>query len=179
MYDSLAPSHYHYLVSLRDAKRRYFSHYRQVVPSGTPSFRLWLQGQPDNWTLRHLCGEKCASIPKFGITPSLFQYTISRLQHFDVIFADGEKFVPSFNRFAMKLGWKIMHRNYKSNTGSVQAYDLNAVFENWDERMTHLDDALYHFATAMYNGEQAPNLNIVWGPKTHCINPCCGKCSAY
>lgn len=150
-------------------------------------FKTWSEGQPDNWNVRILCGRKCKSKYKFQITPELFRYTLQRLTVFKhILFV--EQLDESYNRFAANYGWKQVEN---SNVGKKVNYPVSDMEQaQWDPMMSALDDALYEFATRLYNNQSSilwdgfSNQNQVehyfeFGPLVNCTDICCGQCSPY
>lgn len=160
----------------------------------------WWQHQPDNYTLRMICGAKCKDVPKFQITRQLLDYTLRRLDNFShVLFL--EDMERSYNAFAKSVGWKNpvvvdveLHQNAKS--ANPAKFDSLPVEQAWDPFMSVLDDALYDHARRQYQTTKlhasvdddsfgsVANPTLVNdyftnGPKRGCTTPCCGDCSIW
>jgi hypothetical protein len=153
-----------------------------------------------------ICGTKCQNTPKFQITPELYQYTLTRLSQFYVIFL--ENMYESYNVFAQEYGWdqilteSELHQNAKFDNRTK--FTKSPQEKAWDPLMNVLDDALYDFARQQYHdklkqfdtipgrsnsptkpsffGPPPPQPSLIKdyfmdGPKRSCPNPCCGECS--
>lgn len=166
-----------------------------IYPVG--NYTKWLQGQPDNYNVRMICGVKCSRIPKYQLSHDVFRYTIDRLAKFaHIIFV--EDMEASFARFAKAYGWQYN----VATTGQrrMNAFELTEVLEThtegWDPFMSVLDDALYELAQRKY--EEATDKELLKmiddvefankdmveeyfteGPKKGCSNECCGICSKW
>ena len=81
------------------------------IPVG--NFNTWFNYQPDNFNIRMICGTRCTNIPKFQITPELFEYTLQRISLFShVIFLEDMK--DTYETFRKSMGWNkktIVHEN--------------------------------------------------------------------
>jgi hypothetical protein len=224
MYDAMTTDYYHYVVILRDSKSRYKSHWKHLVSNANTystfeskkdmdmvhnlymipmhgvrysvgNMTKWCQNQPDNYNVRMICGSKCLEIPKYQITPDLFEYTLQRLEKFShVMFL--EDMERSFDIFAKHMGWKTpvnaseLHQNAKvDNQAKLSRLPLEKA---WDPFMSVLDDALYDHARRKY--QELPKENVLVGPgadhelvndyfqhghERNCQNPCCGECSIW
>jgi hypothetical protein len=194
MYTSVDSQHYRYIVSLRKSQDRYKSHWKHVARENDVNFNMtfveWYQRQPDNWMVRKLCGTPCSDSSKYNITRTEFQYTLKRLHVFqDFIFL--ETFQESFTKFTQTVGWSSYVPKESSNEDSKPSnyYDSNDN-DKWDEHMSVLDNALYDYASQLYNNVTVPKLskNILnnvelyfsQGPSRGCTTPCCSpECSKY
>lgn len=142
MYDAMAPEVFTYAVILRDAWARYLSHYRHITRLyrqhryTNDSFFAWLDGQPDNWATRHLCGTRCMAKPKFALNRGDFVFAQRRLEAF--------AFVARLERPAemaallVGLSWNITDAG-KNSGGRYRLFDQTTA----TKRMTVLDDCLY------------------------------------
>ncbi|GAX20028.1 hypothetical protein FisN_1Lh491 [Fistulifera solaris] len=190
MYDAMDLEHYRYVVTLRNSRDRYLSHWKHVVrafyPNYTTDFVTWWQNQPDNWNFRKICGTRCMSVPKFQITESLFQYTVDRLQNFEDILLF-ERFNETFATFAQNVGWNKMPLTKGGKKKNVTYPDAGG---EWDPLMSALDDALYEMGEARVRGESGTLLStgtleavhryFETGKDRFCDSPCCSSvCSAY
>jgi hypothetical protein len=190
MYDAMDLEHYRYVVTLRNSRDRYLSHWKHVVralyPNYTTDFATWWQNQPDNWNFRKICGTRCMSVPKYQITESLFQYTVDRLHNFeDILLFD--RFNETFATFAQNVGWEKMPLTRGGMKKNVAYPDAGGA---WDPLMSALDDALYEIGEARARGDaeaplSAKTLDPVHryfetGKDRFCDSPCCSSvCSAY
>ena len=81
------------------------------IPVG--NFNTWFNYQPDNFNIRMICGTRCTNIPKFQLTPELFEYTLQRISLFShVIFLEDMK--DTYETFRKSMGWNkktIVHEN--------------------------------------------------------------------
>jgi hypothetical protein len=262
MYNSMVPEAYDYVVSLRQSKARYYSHYlhllrksksdhdlsksdslwlwngpgnegkddpedhpmkrikheqartkirshqrkqrhreklayqnNDTIHSSLKDFATWSAGQPDNWNVRIICGQKCKSSPKYKISKELFNFALERLVNFrHIIFV--EDMVESFNTFASSYGWELRTQTENSNTMKQNRINRNYTLAqveqaSWNPMMSALDDALYEFSKRKYNNETTESL---WrefsnhhqideyfssGKKEECSDICCGDCTPY
>jgi hypothetical protein len=237
MYEAMAPTYYDYVVTLRDSKSRYYSHWRHLrafipigpgiqrggfgdsswiygnntivdikttnrrVPAGHDplgTFAKWVEGQPDNWNVRILCGPRCRPRAKFQITRSLFNYTLTRLELF-AHFLFVEDMEASYNKFAAHYNLlaynqiasaEELHKlgNRRNGNHSSQHVRDEAL---WNPFMSTLDDALYEFAQRRYQNSTQDDL---WRPFTNqdqvddyfadgiklgCKDVCCAPCTPY
>lgn len=190
--------HYRYVIQLRDSQQRYQSHWKHVVRiyNFSISFSEWWRLQPDNWTVRKICGSKCRHVAKFNLSRDEFQYTLKRLHLFDDILLL-ERFNESFARFTQQVGWnsyipKAMASTNKDSRHGNGSYPCTTLGKNssWDLSMTALDNALYEYTYQLYNGTNVPILSReMWnateyyfqqGPRRGCTTPCCSQeCSKY
>eukprot|EP00934_Nitzschia_sp_Nitz4_P008628 Nitzschia sp. Nitz4//scaffold70_size99833//11331//12560//NITZ4_004584-RA/size99833-processed-gene-0.91-mRNA-1//1//CDS//3329557102//8618//frame0 len=132
MYEHMAVDSYTYIVSLRQSKDRYYSHWghlkralKQVKYVGDSSwlfgnitvdqvpkkyhpklgnFSQWWAGQPDNWNTRILCGPKCRPQPKYQITRDQFEYALQRLTRFSFVLLV-EDMQGSYDKIAAHYNW--------------------------------------------------------------------------
>ena len=132
----------------------------QIHPVG--NFTKWVIGQPDNYSLRMICGSPCVGIPKYKITRTLFEHSLEKLwvNFSHVLFV--EDMEASFARFAKAYGWDTEYNDESSsslrNNGKKpavpgwKAVALDGVSPfSADPYMTVLDDALYEFALRKYH----------------------------
>lgn len=132
LYQHLVPTHYTYVVILRNSKDRYISQYRHIRQQASrvvdaseqvenddeeedddETFVQWYKRQPDNWNTRKLCGTLCQDVPQFHLTSQHFHYTVNRLLHFFEILLL-EDFHQSYQSFAHRHGWVLeapVHQN--------------------------------------------------------------------
>jgi len=100
-------------------------HYRWMVrhpadgsfhPVG--NYTKWVQGQPDNYNLRMICGTRCATVPKYRIPKDLFEHALERLwvDFSHLLFV--EDMEESFGRFAHAYGWKTTTNHNDTSTGT-------------------------------------------------------------
>jgi len=194
MYRAMDPVHYRYAIMLRSSQDRYKSHWKHVCREQInhnktmPAFFDWWTRQPDNWNVRMICGTQCRQIPKFQITPGLFNYTIGRLRHFDhILFVDKNQFTEAYSKFAEQVGWTKMPVPIPPTN---KPPDYPSASTAWDPLMSALDDALYDYARQLYEGTDNPvlisshqkNLKRYFslGPGRSCRSPCCDTtCSSY
>jgi hypothetical protein len=137
MYDAMTTVYYDYVVVLRDSKSRYKSHWmhllsdantypvsvrkgdmdtvhnRFMIPMHGVRYSVgnmtkWWQNQPDNYNVRMICGSKCLNVPKYQITPELFEYTLKRIDKFShsMFLEDME---GSFKEFARHISSKQLN----------------------------------------------------------------------
>lgn len=209
MYDTMDVEHYRYVIVLRSSKHRYYSHWNNVrrqYAMTNLSFAAWWKRQPDNWTVRKICGTACQHIPKYHLTPELLVYTLERLEKFeDILFV--EQFNETFTRFANQVGWCKMPvprpssgRDVHNATVDLRNEKNNRTMTTWDPLMSALDDILYDYAQLLYHQRLHPQVNhasafqpsvfvtsssaarryFQQGAKRKCRTPCCGvTCSAY
>jgi len=160
------------------------------------NFTKWMDGQPDNYSLRMICGTKCLKVPKYGISKELFDYSLEKLwtDFSHILFV--EDMDESFARFATSYGWNKLDattgkkkENQKPKSESSSSMQYNEPF------LTVLDDALYEFAKRKYNSngddhDSLPDLRpfenqkmvdmyFREGPNRNCTNSCCGYCSKW
>jgi hypothetical protein len=193
--ESIDPQNYRYVIQLRNSQQRYKSHWKHVIRaySGTTTFSDWWAGQPDNWTVRKICGSRCHNIAKFNISRELFEYSLKRLHVFDDILLL-ENFQESFVRFTTKVGWKpyIPKASTNQDSWSSDAYPPLWNNTSWDVSMTALDNALYQYALQLYHNDTTRipvlshdimkdvELYFQQGPSRGCTTPCCSQeCSKY
>lgn len=172
MIDEMDKEHYVYVVTIRKSLTRYMSHYNhvsQVLRTAPSTFLEWLDGQPDNWNVRHLCGIKCQLVPKFGLTPLHFEMALKKLSAFDHIITT-ENMTGDYNKMAKELHFKQLNSLDKKNKRNWQAskFLLN-VPPHIIYLMTALDDKLYNTSldTTKYFAE------------TELQSACGNKCTPY
>ena len=70
MYAGFNENLFTYVTILRDSWSRYVSHFGHVNRAYglDNALSAWVEGQPDNWNVRHICGTRCMLRPKFGLT---------------------------------------------------------------------------------------------------------------
>lgn len=189
MYSAMDLKNYRYVVMLRNSLERYKSHWKNVCrvhgANQAGTFTSWWTRQPDNWSVRKICGTKCIKIPKFHISVSQFEYVLERLRKFeDILFL--ERFNETFTKFARRVGWTQL----PIPVSSYSHFDYPKDSGEWDPLMSALDDALYEYAEALYRGESEPALKPTTqalvhkyfqeGPGRLCTSPCCHtNCSVY
>jgi len=202
MYEAMDVESYRYVVLLRNSYDRYVSHWRNVCREHPntfqESFEEWSKRQPDNWSLRQLCGTRCASVPKFQITEEQLKYTLDRLSKFEDILLL-EQYNTTYAEFARKVGWNKMPvpKPYADNFSyPVVARRSSDDTSGWDPFMTVLDDALYEYAEQSLLARQDEMKKITsattskmtmtmkqyfeLGPSRNCFTECChGECSLY
>ena len=139
MYSVMDHAHFEYVVIMRRSIDRYYSHYRHVerLYRGGSTFEAWMDGQPDNWNVRQLCGTRCLRVPKFKLAITHYLYTLNRMRAFDFVIRL-DHFQSDLRRFAGARHWSErldLHVNPgEHGTGSPNAAAFRA--------MTYLDDAL-------------------------------------
>ena len=103
------------------------------------SFHTWLEGQPDNWIVRRICGTRCINKPRFGLTEDDLAFTEARLANFShILFLDS--FQESFNQFARKVKWSI------TDTSTFRAgttFSSKPIDDSHFQYMVNLDNRLY------------------------------------
>jgi hypothetical protein len=190
MYRAMDTEHYRYIIVLRKAQDRYLSHYKHVVRSVryNYTFAHWWGGQPDNFSFRKVCGTACSTIPKYQITPTLFNYTLGRLAQFeDFIFQ--EDFRNSYMRFAQRVGWQLAPAAIHNKSPKVKPGRYPGL-TGWDPHMGALENAMYEYAQQRYRGVAEPVFSdsvaadlqsyFAMIPLRNCTLPCCAeKCSTY
>ena len=192
LYEALDTQDYRYVVTLRHSRERYLSHFRhmdRVTPSYKDPFSTWWTGQPDNWNVRRICGTRCSNVPKFQLSAQLFDYTLDRLDQFeDLLFV--EDYSESYRRFAQRVGWAHASiRNENHQAPILKSQNFHTLLDDWDPLMSALDDALYEYARAKYEGgqqQQPPrpthqiSTYFAQGPGRNCSTLCCTvPCSPY
>jgi hypothetical protein len=190
MYQAMDTEHYRYIIVLRKAHDRYLSHYKHVVRSVryNYTFAHWWGGQPDNFSFRKVCGTACSTVPKYQITPALFNYTLGRLAQFeDFIFQ--EDFRNSYMRFAQRVGWRLAPALIHNKSPKVRPGRYPGL-SGWDPHMGALENAMYEYAQQRYRGVAEPVFSdsvaadlqsyFAMIPLRNCTLPCCAeKCSTY
>ena len=244
--------HYDYVVSLRDSRARYKSHWQHLIRNAhqrkknpqrdskrgskkkqiqppplsdyvddpvhwnltlfdpkdksvhpVGNYTKWLAGQPDNYSLRMICGSPCVNVPKYQITQELFEHSLERLwtNFSHILFV--ENMEESYAKFATAYGWDPAMKTEKKKEAKTNdeqtAGNTNlAVPLHADPFLTVLDNAMYEFAQRKYKLENTENANLTWtkeyekfqnqelvdlyfseGPLKNCTNPCCGYCSKW
>jgi len=189
LYEALDTQDYRYVVTLRNSRERYLSHFRHMdreTPRYRDPFSTWWTGQPDNWNVRKICGTRCSNVPKFQLTAQLFNYSLDRLDQFeDLLFV--EDYSESYRRFAQRVGWahaSIPNGNQQGPIIQSSKNNNHTLLDDWDPLMSALDDALYEYAWAKYRGEQPPHPQVdtyfAEGPGRNCSTLCCTvRCSPY
>jgi len=158
MYDAMDLDHYDYVVTLRDSKSRYKSMWAQwqrdpvlffLGRMNFTEFCDWFH--EDNFIVRKVCGTRCMGKPKYTVTREDFYYTLKRLENFtDILFL--EDFDASYAKFAKKHGWSApAEKKRLSSTFGISTAKSDE--DEWDSRMSALDDALYEFAKRLDHGE--------------------------
>jgi hypothetical protein len=178
---------YHYIVILRRSIDRYISHHRHVSRENknVDAFAVWMQGQPDNWITRHLCGTPCQHIGKYGLQARHVIMAYSRLAIFDdILFL--EQWQKSVDAFLRKHAWisaKKPHLNKAPDTISSQNRSFLA---RQFLSMTALDDFLYQAAlngladSREHLGSTASELCArLYTPDAAFQSPCGVQCSLY
>jgi hypothetical protein len=189
MYKAMDPTGFYYAVQLRTSSDRYMSHYQRVARSAPVwkyehpgTFETWWSHQPDNWSVRVICGPDCAHAPKYQISKDQWEETKRRLQAFDSIILL-ENFEETFGQFANKVGWSHGNDASKSHQNGA-SYEREPVV--MDPFMTALDDALYEYAQQLISSgtgklssttESAIERYFREGSLQGCNNRCCGNCS--
>ena len=198
MYESMDPHYYRYVLTLRTSIERYASHYLHLERNGAfqknkRTFYQWIAGQPDNWNMRHICGMMCMDVPKFSLNETHWNHTLARLGLFENILfmsdSNSSLFDDSYNRFACDVGWNELKPltnpkklNGKPDGQQKDYYDILKNHNGWDERTTLLDDILYQYALALYQGkvsEVAVDFTKMKNEEVACTDPCCGPCTEY
>lgn len=194
MYESMDPLQYQYIVVLRNSTDRYISHWEHMCREHSnqtlPEFDTWWKAQPDNWNFRKLCGTRCQTVPKFQITRALFEYTFDRLKLFDHVLLL-EHWDNMYPQLAQSLGWRsTSNLHIRPHPTNVSYPELGSA---WDPFMSVLDDALYEWRLAQFQGREKRIL-FDWTTETNdrleqyftmglgrgCASPCCAEsCSAY
>lgn len=190
MYKAMDHQGFYYALILRNSSERYMSHYQHVARSSTKlhfvhpgTFEMWWTHQPDNWSVRMICGSDCANTPKYQITREQWEETLSRLRSFDSIMFL-ENFTTSFLRFANNVGWPIGTVS-SQNRKNVATYEREQI--QMAPFMTVLDDALYQYARQLMSdaGDLGNTTGFPiesyfeQGSLQRCTSPCCGNCSQY
>ena len=153
MYLEMDTEHYEYIILLRRSLSRYHSHYQHAVAAHNLtqqdlSFEEWMDGQPDNWNTRHICGTLCRDVPKYALTRDHLDFTMARLESFSH-FLFLERFQETFTAFARKVNWSVtsdVSRHRRGTRFGAKTLD-SAKFKP----MTYLDDFLYTFASALHD----------------------------
>eukprot|EP00912_Choanoflagellata_sp_UC4_P000819 UC4_evm8s507 len=183
LYQAIVPNLFTHITILRDSWSRYISHFRHVcraynLPSEKTDFWAWVEGQPDNWNVRHICGTRCMLRPKFALTQSDYSYTLGRLRLFDyVIHLDSNhtNFVDELFALCRGLKWTKCSTS-KENAAPTKASDKYLRPPQFD-RMTFLDDCLFRNLTheECFGGARyfQSNTNIEFE------SPCGKKCTRY
>jgi len=187
---------------MNDIHDKYVVHWDKKLYS-VGNFSAWWELQPDNYNTRMICGSKCLDLPKFQITPELFEYTLQRLSLFaHVLFV--EDLEDSYKTFARAVGWnravKVGHENKKMGLSKSKTQTVpEKMAENnlrYDPFMTALDDELYAFARKRYEGNYTDESTAALlvkefaaskvledyfrdGASRNCKDPCCGECSKW
>lgn len=183
MYEAIAPSLFTHVVVLRDSWSRYVSHFRHVcraysLPTGKNHFWKWVQGQPDNWNLRHICGTRCISRPKFALTISDYNYALLRVQMFHHVVHLGSnhtKFLEEVSIMCRGLKWDRCSMR-KKNAAPAMAKSNIYLRPPQFYQMTALDDCLFQNTTF----EHCPNALAYFNHKNMKYNnPCGKKCTTY
>lgn len=187
MFSETDRSSYHYIVILRRSIDRYVSHHRHVSRENknVDAFAEWMQGQPDNWITRHLCGTPCQYIGKYGLRTQHVIMAYSRLAMFDdILFL--EQWRRSVDAFVRKHAWipaKKPHLNRAPDTISSRNSSFLA-----DQflPMTALDDFLYQTAlNGLPDSSEQLHLTVselcarLYTPDAAFQSPCGVKCSIY
>jgi len=169
----------HYNLTVWDPK------VKRLFPVG--NFTRWLEGQPDNYNLRMVCGSACSGVPKYKITGELFAFSLERLwvnfSHVILV----EDMEASLGSFATAYGWNVSleedHNGHAKAKASAKA-NANAkaksihgrpfpVDTSWDPYMTVLDDALYELARRKLQQQQQspPSAKTVGGDGAPLVPP--------
>ena len=170
------------------------------------NFTKWIDGQPDNYSLRMICGTKCLNTPKYQITKDLFEYSLEKLwvNFSHILFV--EDMEASYARFASAYGWtglenkKSKKKKSSNDNRNSSSFSLSLSLSTayGDSFLTVLDDAMYEFARRKYYNATAKNISSLQkpdyapfenqimvdayfreGPTRNCTNPCCGYCSKW
>ena len=204
MYEAMDHQHYVYLVVLRTSQDRYLSHWKHMCHEQRPpvnnnqttllplpplpTFDKWWSAQPDNWNFRKLCGTRCQTVSKFRTTRELFDYTFHRLQSFDhiLLLEHWDQMLPQFGQ---SMQWRgIPKLQMRVNKANLTYPELG---RDWDPFMSVLDDALYEYGLARFQGIEKDfafsteikgmlEQYFIRGRQRNCANPCCAdECSAY
>lgn len=167
MYSAMDHEHFEYVVAIRRSLDRYYSHFRHVerLYHDGSTFQAWMDGQPDNWNLRQLCGTRCLRVPKFKLTLAHYVYTLRRLRAFDVVIRL-DRFQNDLRRFADSRQWSKRLDLY-ANRGALGAGGPSS---GAFREMTYLDDALEA-------GLKLPR--VPRGLPRNYSLPCGAKCTRY
>jgi len=162
---------FRYMTVIREPIARSLSHYRHVHESKTfdePAYEVWAMHQPDNWYVRHICGDDCMHVPRGKLGMVQLNVALQRLQQFDHVYILEKLNDDGFSRMGRDLGWTgHMHTRVRSNN------DASVLSEACRARLEHifrLDAVLYHWALARYANDNY---------QPQCTNACCGKCSTH
>ena len=157
MFSEMDLKYYDYVITLRKSFSRYVSHYRHIAREKhmKHNFETWLQGQPDNWITRHLCGTPCKYRPKYGLTMQDIMLAYNKLRNFsDILFL--ETWRHDAMMFASKRKWSSrlnIHANRAKKEPSNQRANSSL--------MTIFDDIIYEQAfTKFYLNESMIRENI-------------------
>ena len=179
MYAEMDLEYYIYVITLRNSMARYMSHYNHVRRARqTESFDAWLQGQPDNWNVRHICGSRCMHVPKFALTMEDFYFAARRLSQFSHILFH-ETLHESFDAMVHKLKWKNVRLQHHQASSKTYMY----AHANWTS-MTCLDDLLYARAKQNMLLKISPmevhaQIKVMNTNVTKYKHPCGTSCSRY
>ena len=181
LYNAIVPRFFIYVTVLRDSWSRYTSHFRHVCraynfPFRKKHFWAWVEGQPDNWNVRHICGTKCMSRAKFDLTPSDYAYTFRRLHMFDHVVRMGSnntKFIDGVFALCQGLRWSRCPVQ-KKNAAPQRASDIYSRPSRFD-RMTALDDCLFRNLTH----SECVGASRYFNATTTFSHPCGIKCTPY
>lgn len=180
MYRQMDTLSYTYITVLRRSITRYRSHYDHVLrenPKIDISFGHWLEGQPDNWNMRHICGTRCMEKPKHSLDIEDFLFAAERLKNFShVLFF--EQYDRGSDVLAKHLGWHLTHVPHLNKAKRSSIRDIPYL------KMSFLDDLLYDYAfnNSLANiPEQVVARMIVniTSNEPRFSSPCGGYCSKY
>ena len=151
MFNEMDHSRYHYVISLREAQSRYYSHARMVQQDN--HFDNWMATQPDNYNLRMICGTRCLYRPKYQLTREDLVFSLERLKEFDSILLL-EFFNYTYGIFASKVGWKMYAGRKTEGSLSGSSKQLPPM----ESYMHVLDDITYGLAKAIVYREDTTNV---------------------
>jgi hypothetical protein len=148
MYATMDTDRYTYITVLRNSLSRYYSHYNYIDGNNITktNFSQWMDGQPDNWNVRHICGTKCMHIAKYGLGVHEFKFTVDRLRKFAHI-SLVEHYNSSITELSRILKWEH-NISVKINSLKYRIHATSSEYAN----MTYLDDLLYSYVLAMQRG---------------------------
>lgn len=142
MFSQMDMKYYDYVLTMRKSFSRYVSHYKHIARERhmKHNFESWLQGQPDNWTTRHLCGTPCKYKPKYSLTMQDVMLAYNKMRKFtDILFLETWRHDAMI--FASKRKW--------SSGINIHANRAKRQYHNQSSNsllMTIFDDIIYEHA---------------------------------
>lgn len=182
MFSEMDMKYYDYVLTMRKSFSRYVSHYGHIARERhmKHNFEAWLQGQPDNWITRHLCGTPCKYRPKYSLTMQDVMLAYNKMRNFSdilfletwrhdaIIFASKRKWTSGLNIHANRA--KEQHRNQDPNSLLMTIFD-DIIYEQAFSKFQKDEKTLHKNVSIALKKIQKMNFTF--------SSPCGNSCSEY